>query len=189
MRRFLVVGQTGVGKSSFINATFGLEMAHTSAFEACTKVIEYYVNQTPFGDICMIDTPGLSEDTVATDVTYLRLIRNAITQKPADITLYVTRLNDTRFHADEMRTLKLLTAHLGSSIWRNAWIVLTFAASVPAARIDETTTKRLESIASFLYRLVADNSVFSGFQKVLLIDNIVPAWHQDAVPAASVLTS
>jgi predicted GTPase len=46
MRTFLIIGQTGVGKSSFINATFGEKTAEISEFEACTKLIEYYPRQT-----------------------------------------------------------------------------------------------------------------------------------------------
>ena len=49
--------------------------------------------------------------------------------------LYITRLDDTRFRPDEKRTLKLLTEKLGSNIWNNAILVLTFAASVDALYI------------------------------------------------------
>jgi predicted GTPase len=38
MRQFLIVGRTGVGKSSFINSTFGAYIAKTSDFEAAQNL-------------------------------------------------------------------------------------------------------------------------------------------------------
>ena len=188
MRRFLLVGQTGVGKSSFVNATFGLKKANVDAFEACTKVVEDYIDQTPYGNVCLIDTPGMSEDTLDKDVRYLHLVQSALALKPADITLYITRIDETRFRADEMRTLQVLTTHLNSSIWRNAWIVLTFAASIPTEQLDMVVARRIEPIISFLSQIVKDSESFSGFQRVLCIDNVVPNWHRDGIPVASLLT-
>ncbi|MEW6492750.1 MAG: GTPase [Cyanobacteriota bacterium] len=49
MRKFLLVGRTGVGKSSFVNATFGEYIAETSEFEACTKFVEHHAYNTPLG--------------------------------------------------------------------------------------------------------------------------------------------
>jgi predicted GTPase len=188
MRRFLVAGRTGVGKSSFINAAFGARVAPTAAFEACTKIIEYYTYHTPFGDVCLVDTPGLSEDTLETDRAYLRLIQAAVAHNPVEVLLYITPLNENRLRADEMNALKLLATHLTASLWKNVWVVLTFAASLPLAQVDTAAISRLEPIATFLHETLArTGKCFPGFQKIILIDNIVPNWHQDAVPISSLL--
>ena len=42
MRKYLLVGRTGVGKSSFINSVFGQYIAETAEYEACTRVLEHY---------------------------------------------------------------------------------------------------------------------------------------------------
>lgn len=189
MRRFLIVGQTGVGKSSFVNATFGMKKAQTDEFEACTKVVEDYREQTLYGNVCLIDTPGLAEDTKERDRAYLQLVQEFLVQKPVDVTLSITPLNDTRFRREEMETLKVLTTQLGSSIWQNAWIVFTFAASVPAEQFEMSVNKKLEPISLFLARLVKEGGgSFRGFQAILGVDNLVPNWHKDAVSIASVLT-
>lgn len=190
MRRFLIVGQTGVGKSSFVNATFGTSIAKTDKFKACTQVIEHYVYHTNFGEIGLIDTPGLSEDSLETDKAYLHLLQQYITRTSVDITLYITKLNETRFRPDEQRTLKLLTDYLGPSIWQRAWIVYTFAASVPNHQLHMATTVRNDSITSYLRTLTAGSATpFSAFLKIIQIDNIVANWHNKATPISSVLTT
>jgi GTPase Era involved in 16S rRNA processing len=190
LRRFLIVGQTGVGKSSFINSVFGVAKARTCAFEACTKIVEYFAYKTRFGDIHLIDTPGLSEDTIDIDVAYLRLVHDALVHNPINVTLYVTRLDDTRFRPGEKRALQLLTAHLGSSLWQHSWLVLTFAASVPLQRLDEITKVKAEQISSYLRELTRSTGqgmFFDHFVHLLLIDNCVSGWHPDAVPVSSIL--
>lgn len=192
MRRFLVAGQTGVGKSSFINATFGLHLAKTSKFEPCTKVVEHYAYGTPFGNVCLIDTPGLSEETEDIDKAYLQQISSAIAEQRIDITLYLSRLNDNRFRPSEKKALILLTNELGSDIWNNAWLVLTFAASVPTYELSEAYKHKVSHIDSFLKQitlLAARVSSFQGFKKVILMDNIVRNWTATAVPISSILVN
>lgn len=190
MRRFLIVGQTGVGKSSFVNSVFGFSQAKISAFEPCTKIVEYFAYKTIFGDIHLIDTPGLSEDTVEVDIAYLRLVHNALAQNPVNVALYVTRLDDTRFRPSEKRALQLLTTYLGSSLWLHSWLVLTFAASIPAQHLKEATKVRAEQISSYLRevtRAAGQGNHFDHFVQLLLIDNVVSNWHPDAVPVSSIL--
>jgi len=191
MRRFMLVGKTGVGKSSFINSTFGQYLAKTSEFEACTKLVEYHAHNTPIGDICFIDTPGLAEDDNGLDKKYLSLIRGQVDLKQVNAIIYVTRLDETRFRPDEKQTLSLLTSELEPSIWNRSWLVLTFAASVPNEHRQEVTCKRVKDIESFLQNITMKNRLtqpFKGFQLKLRVDNLVSDWSQNKVPILSVLT-
>jgi predicted GTPase len=97
MRKFLLVGRTGVGKSSFINAAFGSYIAETSEYEACTKIVEHYAYKTPLGDVSLIDTPGLAEDDEACDEAYLSLVRAKVNLAQIYATIYVSRLERNSF--------------------------------------------------------------------------------------------
>lgn len=192
MRKFLLVGRTGVGKSSFINAAFGSYIAETSEYEACTKIVEHYAYKTPLGDVSLIDTPGLAEDDEACDEAYLSLVRAKVNLAQIYATIYVSRLNETRFRPDEKRTLRLLTNRLGASIWNRSILVLTFAASVPNHQLEIVAEKRSQQIFEFIQNLTKEqdiDKIFQGFEQTWLVDNIVENWTSDGLPILSVLTN
>ncbi|PAX60228.1 GTPase [Brunnivagina elsteri] len=185
MRKFLIVGRTGVGKSSFINSTFGAYIAKTSDFEACTKFVEHYARNTPLGDICLIDTPGLAEDDEASDRAYLSLVKSKVDLHNLHATLYVSRLDETRFRPDEKRTLRFLTEQLGSIVWRRTILVFTFAGSIPYSHVEEATEYRTQQIREYLATLVPYD--FSSFQEVWRTDNVVYDWTPNGVSALSLM--
>ena len=191
MRKFLLVGRTGVGKSSFINAAFGSYIAETSEYEACTKIVEHYAYKTPVGDVSLIDTPGLAEDDEACDEAYLSLVRAKVNLAQIYATIYVSRLNETRFRPDEKRTLRLLTNRLGASIWNRSILVLTFAASIPNHQLEIVAEKRSQQIFEFIQNLTKEqdiDKIFQGFEQTWLVDNIVENWTSDGLPILSLLT-
>jgi predicted GTPase len=192
MRKFLLVGRTGVGKSSFINAAFGSYIAETSEYEACTKIVEHYAYKTPLGDVSLIDTPGLAEDDEACDEAYLSLVRAKVNLAQIYATIYVSRLDETRFRPDEKRTLRLLTNRLGASIWNRSILVLTFAASIPNHQLEIVAEKRSQQIFEFIQNLTKEqdiDKIFQGFEQTWLVDNIVENWTSDGLPILSVLTN
>ena len=192
MRKFLLVGRTGVGKSSFINAAFGSYIAETSEYEACTKIVEHYAYKTPLGDVSLIDTPGLAEDDEACDEAYLSLVRAKVNLAQIYATIYVSMLNETRFRPDEKRTLRLLTNRLGASIWNRSILVLTFAASIPNHQLEIVAEKRSQQIFEFIQNLTKEqdiDKIFQGFEQTWLVDNIVENWTSDGLPILSVLTN
>ncbi|MFN6497830.1 MAG: GTPase [Nostoc sp. DedQUE01] len=192
MRKFLLFGRTGVGKSSFVNTTFSDYIADTSEFEACTKFVEHYAYDSPLGNVCLIDTPGLAEDDEACDEAYLSLVRSKVDLDQIYATIYVTRLDETRFRPNEKRTLRLLTSRLGASIWNRSILVLTFAASVPVGQREEAISRRITHIEEFLQTLTVENKLVPQFRKFYdywLVDNIVSDWTSDGVSALSLLTA
>jgi len=184
MLKFLLVGQTGVGKSSFINSTFGLNIAETSEFEACTKYSKQYARNTRFGDVYLIDTPGLGESNLELDLKYLNEIKEKI-DLDGFTTIYITTLNETRFRPSEKNTIRLLTQELGCSIWDDAWLLFTFAASVNKENRNITCNTRIEHLSSYLRSI---NQGFRGFKQVYLIDNISNHWADDGIPIDKALT-
>lgn len=58
-----VIGQSGAGKSSFINAILGSKAARVNASESQTEeCTAYLVRSGPIAPIVLVDTPGLLDD-------------------------------------------------------------------------------------------------------------------------------
>lgn len=192
MRRYLIVGHTGTGKSSFINVVFGKEVARPAPFEACTKEVQHYTYTTPYGPVDLIDTPGLGEttpgqgeDTAALNQAYLDLVSKDIAQQPINVMFYVSRMDYSRFYPAEKRALQLITEHLGAQCWQGSWLALTHAAFVREEHFEETAKKRIEQISIFLQDLTSVHRAeqrFKHFAKILLIDNINETWNTYALP-------
>ncbi|WP_414546344.1 GTPase [Nostoc sp. CCY0012] len=190
MRKFVLVGRTGVGKSSFINSVFGQYIAETSKYEACTKIVQHHAYNSPLGDICLIDTPGLAEDDIDCDRKYLDLIKSSINFDTVDALIYISRLDETRFRPDEKRTIRLLTEKLGVFIWNKAWLIFTFSASVYPEKRQIVTINKKKQIEDFVRSITSDyglNPPFQGFQVRLRVDNISKNWTSKSLPIMPIL--
>ncbi|WP_414546343.1 GTPase [Nostoc sp. CCY0012] len=143
---FVLVGRTGVGKSSTVNSLLGREVAKVGNYEPTTMSIESYEYEEKGTKLLIIDTPGLCDDLeeVGNDQEYLNLMRAKIPQM--DSMWFVSRLDETRVTNDEKRGIKLVSETFGAKGWEYAVIVFTFANSVPASRYQEALDKRTELI-------------------------------------------
>ena len=141
---FLLVGRTGVGKSSTVNSLLGQDMAKVGHYEATTMAVEEYestINGIKFG---LMDTPGLCDDMeeVGNDEKYIQMMRTKI--KSVDSLWYVTRLDDTRVTSDEKRGIKILSDAMGSKVWNNGVIVFTFSNNIDPKNYAEALSQRTE---------------------------------------------
>jgi small GTP-binding protein len=77
---FLLVGRTGVGKSSTVNGLMGKDVAPVGDYEATTMTIETYQNNIGGVNFTLIDTPGLCDDLEeeGNDYQYLDLMRSKV---------------------------------------------------------------------------------------------------------------
>lgn len=191
MKHFVLAGRTGVGKSSFVNSAFDGQLAKTDPFEACTKIVEYYANTTEYGEICLIDTPGLAdEEEGRNDEVYLTMVQNRIKGITLEAFIYVTPLKETRFRTDDEASLRKITAKLGPAIWSSSWLVFTFAASRPDNERDKAVDEFHREFHTVLSQIARPNGFlggFKGFRNVLLVDNIVSNWSPKCRPLASFL--
>ncbi len=180
MKNFLILGKTGVGKSSFINSIFGHAIAETASDEACTKIVSHYALTIDYGEICLIDTPGLAEDGPELDLHYLNMVKQSINEKEIFMSVFVTPLHDTRFRPSEKFAIKSITSVLGQHIWKTSWLVFTFAGLVEKDRLQEVCTSKINYFNSYLIDLLG--SEFPGFKKIILIDNKISNWTDDGTP-------
>jgi GTP-binding protein EngB required for normal cell division/cold shock CspA family protein len=151
----LLVGRTGVGKSSTINSLLGVRWATVGDHEPETAEIHSYEGRIGSATVRVVDTPGFCDDHPdrGNDERYARMIGEYIGE--IDLVLFVTTLDDTRVRADEIRALELLTTTFGEGIWDKAVAVFTrsdlLRGAEYTAKIDGRFTafrKALRKIAS-----------------------------------------
>ncbi|XP_058762762.1 translocase of chloroplast 120, chloroplastic-like [Vicia villosa] len=129
----MVIGKTGVGKSSTINSIFDEVKFNTDAFRAGTKKVQDVVGTVQGIKVRVIDTPGLlpSWSDQQHNVKILHSVKHFIKKTPPDIVLYLDRLDMQSRDFSDMPLLRTITDIFGPPIWFNAIVVLTHAASAP----------------------------------------------------------
>lgn len=129
----MVLGKSGVGKSATINSIFGEEKATINAFQPATKEVKEISGMVDGVKVRVFDTPGLKSSIM--DQGFNRRVLSSakkFTKKnPADIVLYVDRLDAQTRDLNDLPLLRTVTTSLGPSVWRSAIVTLTHAASAP----------------------------------------------------------
>lgn len=127
----LLIGRTGVGKSSTINRLIGEDVAPVGDFEPKTQSVEFYNAKINGIKYKIWDTPGLCDDLPhkGHDKEHITEMRSKV--KRVDLVLYVTKLSDNRVTADEKRAVKLVTKSFGRRVWNHTLVTFTFSRSIP----------------------------------------------------------
>uniref|UniRef100_A0A5B7B2K2 AIG1-type G domain-containing protein n=1 Tax=Davidia involucrata TaxID=16924 RepID=A0A5B7B2K2_DAVIN len=138
----MVIGKTGVGKSATINSIFDEVKFGTDAFQLGTKKVQDVVGTVQGIKVRVIDTPGLlhSWSDQRQNEKILHSVKRFIKKTPPDIVLYLDRLDMQGRDFGDMPLLRTITEVFGPSIWFNAIVVLTHAASAPPEGPNGTAT-------------------------------------------------
>jgi len=167
---FLLIGRTGVGKSSTLNSLMGAEVAPVNDFDPCTTDIDIHETSLHGAIVRVIDTPGLCDTEGSdNDAQYIELIRQKI-QCTIDAVLFVSRLNEPRVDASEQRGLRLITEAFGELFWKKAVIVFTCSDMVSASRFEEYLDERTKRIHAALLKLQLSNDTVCTVPSVA-VDN------------------
>lgn len=154
---FMLVGRTGVGKSSTINSLLGESIAQVGENEPTTFSVSPYKLHKNGVDFTIWDTPGLCDALDnANDQDYMRMIASCIEE--VDCLWFVSRLDETRLSADEQYALLLITNTLGKEIWQKALIVFTHSCNRSVqTRFEEALKERTLVIREYLERITGSN--------------------------------
>lgn len=168
---FILVGKTGVGKSSTINSLIDESVAPVGHFRPCTTEVKTHETDLHGATIRVIDTPGLCDDLpeVGNDDKYIELIHQKI-KSPLDVVLFVAKLDDSRVDASEKRGLRLITKAFGESFWKKAVIVFTRADAVSDSDFEYYLKERTQLIHEELSALALSDSVVRSIPSVA-VDN------------------
>ncbi|WOL09692.1 hypothetical protein Cni_G18445 [Canna indica] len=129
----MVIGKTGVGKSATINSILDEAKLPIDAFQLGTKKVQEVVGTVQGTKVRFIDTPGLFSSSFDQhrNEKILRSVKRFINKSPPDVVLYFDRLDMHSRDYGDAPLMRTITKTFGSSIWYNAIVVLTHAASAP----------------------------------------------------------
>ncbi|KAK7312243.1 hypothetical protein VNO77_35974 [Canavalia gladiata] len=173
----MVLGKTGVGKSATINSIFDEVKFNTSAFHMGTKKVQDVVGTVQGIKVRVIDTPGLlpSWSDQRSNEKILHSVKHFIKKTPPDIVLYLDRLDMQSRDFSDMPLLRTITEIFGPSIWFNAIVVLTHAASAPpdgpngtASSYDMFVTQRSHVVQQAIRQAAGDMRLMNP---VSLVEN------------------
>ncbi|KAL8142500.1 hypothetical protein V2J09_015532 [Rumex salicifolius] len=173
----MVLGKTGVGKSATINSLFDEKKFSTDAFDFGTKKVQDVEGTVQGIKVRVIDTPGLlqSWSDQQKNEKILLSVKQFIKKTPPDIILYLDRLDMPSRDSGDMALLRTITDVFGPSIWFNAIVVLTHAASAPpegpngvASTYDIFVTQRSQAVQQAIRQAAGDMRLMNP---VSLVEN------------------
>jgi predicted GTPase len=154
---FMLIGRTGVGKSSTINSLMGVKVADVGDSEPTTFNVTPYRLRKSDVDFTIWDTPGLCDALDnANDQEYMQQIKDKVEE--VDCLWFVSRLDETRLTSDEQYALLLITNSLGADIWKRSLIVFTHSCNWSVEnKFEEALRERTAVVKEYIEKITKRN--------------------------------
>jgi predicted GTPase len=166
---FMLVGKTGVGKSSTINSLLGCRLAKVAHYDPGTLQVERHEGKVNGVETVVYDTPGLCDSVdEEANARYVRMINREV--KQLSCMLLVARLDEHRLYGDEQRIIALLARRFNPLVWSRTVIVLTFAGNVHVRVYARHLAARARSIKREIGKHVVDQEAVDAIP-VVAVDN------------------
>lgn len=170
----MVIGRTGVGKSSTINSILKDKGVSTvgALISNATDVVTTFTRHLLGLELVLIDTPGLTEkDRVSK--TSMDKIKNYLLQIEGgvDVVMYCERTDLYRLEPIDKRVIYEITNNFGESIWQRTMLVFTRAGTtgIPiGVKFNDLLQKRVEMISR-----AVTTPFYSSALPAIFIENLV----------------
>ena len=189
----LVIGRTGVGKSSLINSLAGSDVAREG--DSCkpeTVVVESYKIKysNPEGgekvELTLWDTPGLEDDDRDPEET-LREIEAKCNPTKVDLVFFCVPLNEHRIAKGDKSTAVAFTNKFGVDMWDNAVIAFTCANEIqpkPGSSESQHFVRKLDEWRTGVHEALLTKAKVPK-EKVQTIPTIPTGYRQCSLPDRS----
>ncbi len=123
----LIVGRTGVGKSSFINSVTRSTIARVGEYVPTTLGIDTYRFSFDNSEINIIDMPGIADEMPEFNQHYV--LKKALYEKIKyfHAVIFIMSAETPRISMDEIEAFKFISDALGKQAWERSIFVLSMA--------------------------------------------------------------
>ncbi|CAL8463424.1 g2958 [Coccomyxa elongata] len=150
----LLLGKTGVGKSSTANSILAERVANVAALQSDTSKAQCFSRVAAGFTLSIIDTPGVLEGDAINGAALSGIVYE-VKGRPVDAVLFLNRLDDFRVDASDIQVIEGVTRALGETVWNNTFIGLTHGrlTSLPDdLTYDEYVERRAGALREAIYK-------------------------------------
>ncbi|KAF7523146.1 hypothetical protein G7054_g11868 [Neopestalotiopsis clavispora] len=166
----LVMGETGVGKSTFINALKpnSVEVGHTlKSVQSRPQAVQIHLDEEGQNSITVVDTPGFDdshrpESEVFTEITEFLAAQYAA-KIPLKGVIFLHRIQDNRMRGSARTHLDTFRSLCGEEALANVMLVTTFWNKVPSYERGEYLRREQELIDDYWSPMQKKGSIVAKF--------------------------
>lgn len=168
----LILGKTGVGKSTFIEAATGLKFLTGDSLNSCTQEVQIY--PVPNTKSFLIDTPGF-DDPVRSDTSVLQQISTCLSDLHSGLLfpssnvnlsgiIYIHPINEPRMTGSMMKNLRMLPLLIGDVNMSHCVLVTSKWGLSEDPQIAGEREAELISTSEYWGRLLAAGASISRYE-------------------------
>ncbi|MGK4233163.1 GTPase family protein [Providencia hangzhouensis] len=164
-----LMGKTGAGKSSLINALFQYQLSPVSNVSGCTRQAQRFSITMSNHTLTFVDLPGVGE-SLERDKEYHQLYRNLLPE--LDLIIWVLKADDRAWSSDE-QCYRFLTEQCGYQSERFLFVLNQADKIEPCRQWDEHNHQpSLEQVANLELKQQAVITAFKPHHPVMTVSAI-----------------